>query len=511
MKKAISGLFVIALVGLFISQATPLFAHEGEQHAAPDVAAIPVPGADLLVLYGTTENFEVVIKYPRIRPKKKASLLVYLSDYATNAPVTNAEINVTVPGVVETPIKVEPTRTAGVYSFDLILSQNGRYDLLFDISGERLDLIPIPGLEVVTISFWKEFRFPFWSLKYLIPLLVLGFLVFRFREKLKPLFVQGRKWVSQRTGRKFLLVILVPLVTFSTNGEAHEGESHGDTEFATGEPSALAEKIPLSKESQFLLGVRTVLAEKKSLTKTIKALGKVVPRPQTSTEVFSMQEGIILPPEKGFPLPGQKVRKGDVLAIIQSIGSFSVQAPIAGTVTEILFTRGQHVEHDTKLLTIIDFSNLWIETSIYESDLPKVQNGQGALITSESYPDKRFEGKLINLSQVIDPATRATKAIFEVVNLGETLRVGMFVQVAVETGETMESVAIPAAAVIEKGDKKYVYVHTEPELFEGRVVSTMEKVGDFIVITEGLKEGDRVVTEGNYQLSTTVIQKPKKE
>lgn len=503
----------IAVLSLLMILSLPLSlpAHDGEQHAAPDVAAVSLPGEGLLSLYGTTENFELVVKYPPLKPNKKGTVLVYLSDYTTNAPVTHAEINVTIPGVIEKPIKVEPTQTAGVYQFDLNLSSVGRYDFLFDISGETPDLIPVSGVEVVTTSFWKEFRFPFWSLKYFIPLLALGFFGFRFREKIKPLLVQGKRWFSQKTGRKFLLGIFVPLLIFSTSGEAHEGESHGDAEFATDAPSALAEKIPLSKESQFLLGVRTVLAEKKSLVRTINALGKVVPRPQTSTEVFSMQEGIVLPPEKGFPLPGQKVRKGDVLAILQSIGSFPVLAPISGTVTEILFSRGQHVEHDTKLLSIIDFAVLWVETSIYESDLPKVQNGQRAVIVSETYLDKRFEGKLINLSQVIDPATRATKAIFEVTNPGEILRVGMFVQVAVETGETVESVAIPTAAVIEKGDKKYVYVHTEPELFEERVVLIGEKVGGEVVVTEGLKAGERVVTEGNYQLSTTVIQMPKKE
>ncbi len=495
--------FVVFLLLMLTSLSSPVFAHEGEQHAAPDVAAVPVPGEGLLSLHGTTENFELVVKYPPMKPNKKGSVLVYLSDYATNAPVPKAEINVTIPGVPSLSdklIKVEPTKTAGVYGFDLTLSKNGRYDLLFDISGERSDLIPVSGLEIATTSFWKEFRFPFRILKYLIPLLVIAFLGWRFREKIKPFWT------------KFSLILLLPLVFSASRGLAHEGESHGGPEPASEVETTPQDKIPLSKESQFLLGVRTVLVERKSLVKRVQALGKVVPRPQTSAEVFSMQEGVILPPsETGFPLPGQKVKKGDVLAIIQSIGSFPVRAPVAGTVTELLFTHGQHVEHDTKLLSIINFSTLWVEANIYESDLPNVQKGrdvqkdENVKIISETYPEKRFEGKLINVGQVIDPATRAAKAVFEVINPEELLRVGMFVQVAVETGETVNAVVVPSSAVIEKGEKKYVYVHTEPEIFEARPVSIGEKNGVEVVITEGVEEGERIVTEGNYQLSTTVM------
>lgn len=482
-----------------------VLAHEGEQHAAPDIKAVALPTEGMRAVYATTENYEVVVKVPPLMPEKKEKVLVYISDFATNAPVGDLEVNVTLPGTIDAAIPVEPTQTLGVYGFDLSIPKVGTYELLFDLQGERPDLVPVSGLQVEKSSFWKKIHLPKIPWKTLIFVFLAVIAGFFGRKRIRKIISAGKNLASKNLHLFFILLLL----SAPASVLAHGGESHGDEEPTSTTEAAVRDKTFLPKESQFLLGLHTVRLEKKDVQKRVQAIGKIVPRPQTSAEVFSMQEGIIFPSsDTNFVLPGKKIRKGEVLAVIQSIGSFEVRAPISGTVTEVLFTRGQHVEHDTKLLSIIDFSRLWVEANVYEADLPKLKKGRTALIQSESFPGKSFEGTLINLGQVINPATQAAKAIFEVRNREELLRVGMFVQVDLDTGEKAQEILIPESAIVERGDKKFVFIHTLPEEFISREITLGEKIEGNWVVRKGLQEGERVVTQGNYQLSSMGEKKP---
>ena len=92
--------------------------------------------------------------------------------------------------------------------------------------------------------------------------------------------------------------------------------------------------------------------------------------------------------------------------------------------------------------------------------------------------------------------------MFEFKNLKERLRPGMFVDVAIEARERKESLAVPAASVLEKDGARVVFVHTSPEEFVMREVQLGGRYGDLLAIRSGVAEGERVVTVGGYQLLT---------
>ena len=122
-----------------------LFAHEGEEHG--DTTKVKIEEG-MFVLSAVTENFEVVLKYPPTEPGKELSILIYLSDYATNRPIKDAEIELEITGLESSKPKVEKTDLAGVYHAEVVLPKAKPYDALLTISTKDIvDLIPINGIQ----------------------------------------------------------------------------------------------------------------------------------------------------------------------------------------------------------------------------------------------------------------------------------------------------------------------------------------------------------------------------
>jgi len=283
---------------------------------------------------------------------------------------------------------------------------------------------------------------------------------------------------------------------------AHGGEDHGGDSFeSAGEGHALGQPIHLNKESQFLLGVRTTVAKKETLRKQLGTLGRIIPRVGSKARVYSPQAGrALLSPGGGLLLPGAQVKKGQILAMVEAVSRFPVRAPIAGVITEVGFSPGEQIESKQVLYTIIDPTHLWVAAEVYEVDLKWIEGAKAAFIIPEGYPDKHYQGKVISIGQVVDEKKRTIHVIIEILKPDSVLKVGQLAEIQLETLESTEAITVPASSVLEQNGRSIVFVHTDPEMFVGRIVTVGGVYGDRIAILDGLSLGDRVVTKGNYQL-----------
>ena len=100
----------------------------------------------------------------------------------------------------------------------------------------------------------------------------------------------------------------------------------------------------------------------------------------------------------------------------------------------------------------------------------------------------------------MDEQTRAAKAVFEVNNSSGDLRIGMQANLRLSAGEKAAVLLVPKEAVLDKEGKKIVYVLRTGEEFERRDVTVGDAYGDKLAIVSGIKPGERVVTQGAYQL-----------
>jgi RND family efflux transporter MFP subunit len=185
-------------------------------------------------------------------------------------------------------------------------------------------------------------------------------------------------------------------------------------------------------------------------------------------------------------------------------GSHQVRSPIAGTLVAIGVASGEGVEEGKLLFTVIDLGRVWLQASVFEPDIPKVENARTAWFSIEGY-DSPFSvdesnGKLITVGRVIDPQSRTVPVIFELGNPKGQLRIGQFAKVSIATGRPVRAPAIPESALIDEAGKPVVFVQVEGESFERRHLTLGIVDRGWVQVLSGVRVGERVVTRGAYEI-----------
>jgi cobalt-zinc-cadmium efflux system membrane fusion protein len=177
-----------------------------------------------------------------------------------------------------------------------------------------------------------------------------------------------------------------------------------------------------------------------------------------------------------------------------------LQAPIDGTVVRVLKGIGEHVAAGEAVIEVLDPSMVWIEVPVFERDLARIGKQTRAVFTTPAAPGREYTGRLIDAGGVVNRETRAVTMVFEVSNPDRTLRVGLQANVRLDAEERADVLMIPREAVLESEGKRFVYVLISGEEFQRRDVTVGDEYGDQVAIVAGLKPGERVVTQGAYQL-----------
>jgi cobalt-zinc-cadmium efflux system membrane fusion protein len=188
-----------------------------------------------------------------------------------------------------------------------------------------------------------------------------------------------------------------------------------------------------------------------------------------------------------------------------------VTAPFSGVVTEVHAAQGELINPERELFTVADLSRVWLQADVHQKDIGKIRVGQNAQVMIDSYPGEMFIGRVTNVSDVLDPDTRTAKVRCEVANPGGRLKVQMFATLALPISAAKEALVIPARAVQNIDGVSTVFVRLDEEHFEPRAVRVGAPLGDSIEVVEGLKVGERVVTEGALMLKSRLKLRVEKE
>ncbi len=138
-------IFTCFLVALMATFPFPVRAHEGEE----EKPAAPVQRASgQTTLFTQSEHFELVIKSKTMEPSKESKIKIFLSDYATNAPVPNAQIKIESAGG-DISVDARTGKDPGIYTASLTFPKKGNYSLTFDITAkDKSDLLSIENVSV---------------------------------------------------------------------------------------------------------------------------------------------------------------------------------------------------------------------------------------------------------------------------------------------------------------------------------------------------------------------------
>jgi cobalt-zinc-cadmium efflux system membrane fusion protein len=201
---------------------------------------------------------------------------------------------------------------------------------------------------------------------------------------------------------------------------------------------------------------------------------------------------------------GLSPQRVDALRSSSQVSSeVTIPAPVSGTVTARSVNPGEVVEANKELMKVTDLSTVWVIGQVYEKDLARIRVGSGASISSEAYPGRLFRGKVSYVDPHIDAATRTAQVRIDLANLGQILKIGMFVNVAFATVTGSESTVpvIPTSAVQNVNNQQVVFVATgEPNVFVMRPIRVGVESNGYLPVQEGLRSGERIVTTGSFLL-----------
>jgi len=337
--------------------------------------------------------------------------------------------------------------------------------------------------------------------------------------------------------------------------EKHEEkEEHGEGE------------IHLTDSAIRDLGIRVERVEKRRAGRILKIPAEVVENPQLSFAVYSPVEGII---RKLHVKEGDRVKKGQKLAEIyspeladligeiemakvrtetarkiyerdrelynqkviqytrfytsqmeyeraegelralqeklRSFGEVSgyhliLRSPVSGYVVRQEVVEGESVGPDRKLFDVHSHEVLWVYGWADESSARSISPGYRAEVKASQ---DSLKCRIDYIGHEVDQKTRRVKVRCVARNKGHLLKPGMFVTLEVTTGKERK-IVIPKSAIQEIEGKKTVFVRTK-EGFEPREIHVLRELDGYVVVEEGLKEGERIAVSGTVFLKTKLV------
>lgn len=177
--------------------------------------------------------------------------------------------------------------------------------------------------------------------------------------------------------------------------------------------------------------------------------------------------------------------------------TFKIVAPISGFVVQKDINQNELVRPDKSgvLFSIAEINEVWVMAYVNESDISKIQLGYDAEVSTLSFPDEKYHGKIDKIFNTIDEETKAMKVRVRIPNASFKLKPEMNATVVVRNTEDQKMVAVPASSIIFDKSKNWVMVFKDRSNIETRKVEIYRQVGDVAFISHGLKAGEKVIRE----------------
>lgn len=204
-----------------------------------------------------------------------------------------------------------------------------------------------------------------------------------------------------------------------------------------------------------------------------------------------------------------KQNQGDADAIRAAIAKKTLRAPFDGRLGIRLVNLGEYLDTGKPVVSLQSLSPIYVDFSLPQQELARLKTGMRVRLTTDTYPDRKFEGTLTAINPDLDASTRSVGLQATLDNTDQLLRPGMFARVEVLLPTDQAVLVVPATSVLSApfGDSVYVI---EPEtatnsassrlVVRQQFVRTGRARGDYVSVESGVKAGQRVVNSGLFKL-----------
>lgn len=170
-------------------------------------------------------------------------------------------------------------------------------------------------------------------------------------------------------------------------------------------------------------------------------------------------------------------------------------SPLDGFVGRRFIHPGALVTANTPIVTLVDLRTMRMIVNTVERDIVRVQRGTEVDLSVDAFPGRKFTGRIVRVSPVLDAATRTGEVEIQVSNPGLDLRVEMFARVNLKLGGRRKGILVPREAVVYRGEQSGVFIlNGDKAAF--RPVQAGITQQNAVEIVSGLKLGERVVSMG---------------
>ncbi|WP_313214561.1 efflux RND transporter periplasmic adaptor subunit [Soonwooa sp.] len=192
------------------------------------------------------------------------------------------------------------------------------------------------------------------------------------------------------------------------------------------------------------------------------------------------------------------VKKGNI---------YSVLAPISGYIVHKDINKDMQLRSDRSdnIFDVANTKEVWAIMNINEADINKIHLGMKAEVSTLTYPDKTFFGKIDKIFKIIDPNTNAMQAKVILDNADGLLIPDSKATIKVTSTDSTTALAIPSKAVIYDDNRYFVVVFKSRTNIKVKEVKILKQVGDVTYISEGVSEGEEVITNNQLLIYRSLI------
>jgi membrane fusion protein (multidrug efflux system) len=173
-----------------------------------------------------------------------------------------------------------------------------------------------------------------------------------------------------------------------------------------------------------------------------------------------------------------------------------IRAPFDGRITSRMITLGQHVRPADELFRVTDFEPLISRIYLPERDIIGLEEGRDVRITLKADDSVSFQGRIRQISHVVDVATGTVKLTIEAIRPPKAVRPGGFVTIDIIRETHPDALVLPREAVIRELQSAHVFVAKDDDTAERRDITLGMEEGNNVEVTSGLDAGERVVVAG---------------
>ncbi len=182
--------------------------------------------------------------------------------------------------------------------------------------------------------------------------------------------------------------------------------------------------------------------------------------------------------------------------------SLHIHSPFDGIVMKVGVRDGLYVTPATELYMLADLSKIWVYVDIYENELPWVKLGDTAEMKVAGIPGEVFTGKITYVYPYLESKTRTNRIRLEFDNQDLRLKPEMFANVTIMASRQVNAIVVPSEAIVRSGTDEQIFVVRAPGKFEPRKVILGVSADGLTQILSGVKAGEEVVTSSQFLIDS---------